>query len=201
MNDERRLLRALARRDRIAWATIYDRHVRDVFGFVFHLVGGDRSLAEDIHQEVWLAALEGIDRYDRQAGRFRDWLMGIARHRVSRHFRGASSTGAGSIFDWGVVLGTSGLPPPEQLESIERVEVIRAAMLRLNPDHRDVLLKKYVEDASVLEIARGCGRSPKAIESLLTRAREQLRELLRPYFSHTNQGIRYEPADPKRPQG
>jgi RNA polymerase sigma-70 factor, ECF subfamily len=201
MNDERRLLRALAKRDRTAWATIYDRHVRDVFGFVYHLVGGDQSLAEDLHQEVWLAALEGIDRYDRQAGRFRDWLMGIARHRVSRHFRGASSTGSGSIFDWGVVLGTSGLPPPEQLESIERADVIRAAMLRLNPDHRDVLLKKYIEGASVLEIARGRGRSPKAIESLLTRAREQLRELLRPYFSHTNQGIRYEPADPKRPHG
>ena len=82
MNDERRLLRALARRDRAAWATIYDRHVRDLFGFVYHLVGGDRSLAEDLHQEVWLAALEGIERYDGQAGRFRDWLMGIARSRL-----------------------------------------------------------------------------------------------------------------------
>jgi RNA polymerase sigma-70 factor, ECF subfamily len=201
MNDERRLLQALAKRDRAAWATIYDRHVGDLFGFVYHLVGGDRTLAEDLHQEVWLSALEGIDRYDRQAGRFRDWLMGIARHRVSRHFRGAATAASGSIFDWGVVLGTSGLPPPEQLEFIERADVIRAALLRLNPDQRDVLLKKYVEDSSVLEIARCSGRSAKAVESLLSRAREQLRELLRPYFSHTNQGIRYEPADQHRPQG
>jgi RNA polymerase sigma-70 factor (ECF subfamily) len=201
MNDERRLLRALARRDRAAWATIYDRHVRDLFGFVYHLVGGDRTLAEDLHQEVWLAALEGIDRYDRQTGRFRDWLMGIARHRVSRHFRGASSADSGSIFDWGVVLGTSGLPPPDQLESLERADVIRAALLRLSPDQRDVLLRKYVENSSVLEIARGIGRSPKAVESLLSRAREHLRELLRPYFSHANQGIRYEPADRRRPHG
>ncbi|MGP0064562.1 MAG: RNA polymerase sigma factor [Isosphaeraceae bacterium] len=197
MNDERRLLRALARRDRGAWATIYDRHVPDLFGFVYHLVGGDRALAEDIHQEVWLAALEGIDRYDHRTGRFRDWLMGIARHRVSRHFRGTSPAGSGSIFDWGVVLGTSGLPPPDQLESLERADVIRAALLRLNPVHREVLLKKYVEDSSVREIARCSGRSVKAVESLLSRAREQLRDLLRPYFSQSNQGIRYEPADPK----
>ena len=118
MNDKRRLLRALAR-DRAAWSTIYDRHVRDVFGFVYHLVGGDRPLAEDIHQEVWLAALEGIHRYDVRNGRFRDWLMGIARHRVARHFRGGSAIGAGSIFDWGSVLETNGLPPPEQLEGFE----------------------------------------------------------------------------------
>ena len=68
MNDERRLLRAVAKRDRAAWATIYDRHVRDLFGFVHHLVGGDRALAEELHQDVWLAALEGIDRYDPQPG-------------------------------------------------------------------------------------------------------------------------------------
>ena len=201
MNDERRLLRAIARRDRAAWATIYDRHVRDLFGFVYHLVGGDRSLAEDIHQEVWLAALEGIDRYDVRTGQLRDWLMGIARHRVARHFRGASAAGAGSLFDWGSVLETNGLPPPEQLEGLERADVVRAAMLRLGPDQRDVLLKKYVEGSSVLEIARHTGRSAKAVESLLSRARGQLRELLRPYLSHTIRGVSHEPTGLKPPRG
>ena len=124
--------------------------------------------------------------------------MGIARHRVSRHFRGTSPAGSGSIFDWGVVLGTSGLPPPDQLESLEaRRRDPRGDFLRLNPVHREVLLKKYVEDSSVREIARCSGRSVKAVESLLSRAREQLRDLLRPYFSQSNQGIRYEPADRK----
>jgi RNA polymerase sigma-70 factor, ECF subfamily len=201
MDEERRLLRALTRRDRAAWSTIYDRQVGDLFGFVYHLVGGDRPLAEDIHQEVWLAALEGIDRYDERTGRFRDWLMGIARHRVARHFRGVSASGGGSIFDWGSVLETNGLPPPEQLEGLERADVIRAAMLRLSPDQRDVLLRKYVEGSSVLEIARGMGRSAKAVESLLSRAREQLRELLRPYLSHAKRGVPHEATGLKRPRG
>ena len=77
MRDERRLQRALARRDRDAWSATYDRHVQEVFGLVYHLVGGDRILAEEIHQEVWLAALEGFDHFDVGRGRFRDWLMGM----------------------------------------------------------------------------------------------------------------------------
>ena len=54
MQDERRLQRALANRDRAAWSLIYDRHVQEVFGLIYHLVGRDRVLAEDIDQEVWL---------------------------------------------------------------------------------------------------------------------------------------------------
>ncbi len=99
------------------------------------------------------------------------------------------------------MLETNGLPPPEQLEGLERADVVRAAMLRLSPDQRDVLLKKYVEGSSVLEIARCTGRSAKAVESLLSRAREQLRELLRPYLSHANRGVPHEPTGLKPPRG
>ena len=129
------------------------------------------ALAEDIHQEIWLAALEGIERYDAPQGRFRDWLMGIARHRVSRHMRKATPHAAGLIFDWGIIVGASGLPHPNQLESLECAGVIRAAMLCLNPDQRDVLVRKYIDNSSVQEIAKLSGRSVKAVESLLSRRR------------------------------
>ena len=37
MDDEHRLLRAMARRERHAWSVMYGRHFRDVFGFIYHL--------------------------------------------------------------------------------------------------------------------------------------------------------------------
>jgi RNA polymerase sigma-70 factor, ECF subfamily len=200
MQDERRLQRALANRERAAWSAIYDRHVQEVFGFIYHLVGGDRVVAEDIHQEVWLAALEGFDHFDANRGRFRDWLMGIARHRISHHFRGLPRKPMKAVADGDIQPQDGALPPPEQLEAIERGDVIRAALFQLNQDYRDVLLKKYVGGFSVVEIAGLTGRSAKAVESLLSRARERLRELLRPYFLHTNQRDRHEPADLKQPR-
>jgi RNA polymerase sigma-70 factor (ECF subfamily) len=93
------------------------------------------------------------------------------------------------------------LPPPQQLESLERAAVIRAALFRLTEDYRDVLVKKYVDGFSVREIADRDGRSTKAVESLLTRARERLRELLRPYFVYRTQGACHEPTDLEQPRG
>ena len=179
----------------------YDGHVREVFGFIYHLVGGDRHLAEDLHQEVWLAALEGFDQFDARRGRFRDWVLGIARHRVSRHYRGTLLMPLEAVAVRTIQVQNEALPPPQQLETLERAAVIRAALFRLNDNHRDVLLKKYVEGFSVREIADCNGHSTKAVESLLSRARERLRELLRPYFLHTNQGACHEPTDLEQPQG
>jgi RNA polymerase sigma-70 factor (ECF subfamily) len=81
------LIRALKQRDRSAWAVAVDRHFREVYGFVFHLVGGDRSVAEDLNQETWLEAVDGIQRCDEANGSFRNWLFGIARRRVAMHYR------------------------------------------------------------------------------------------------------------------
>ena len=70
--------------------------------------------------------------------------------------------------------------------------MILAALLCLSPEYRDVLIKKYVDGLSVAAIAEHGGRSAKAIESLLTRARERLKELLRHYISNTEQEVRHD---------
>ena len=92
--------------------------------------------------------------------------------------------------------GPSAAPePPESLEGVERADVVRAALLCLPDDRRRVLLDKYAEGLSVADIASRTGRSAKAVESLLSRAREQLRALLQPYFSHPTGGDPHDPSD------
>lgn len=189
MDNERRLKRALARRDRTAWAQVYDRHVGSVFGIAYHLSGGDRGVAEEINQEVWLIAIERIGQYDSARGEFRDWLMGIARHRALRRHRDR-----GGVSDAPAEQPWDGLAPPEALVGAERANMVRAALLCLHDDRRQVLLDKYAEGLSVAEIAVRTGRSAKAVESLLSRAREQLRSLLRPYFSNPTGGENHVPA-------
>ncbi|HEX3447469.1 MAG TPA: sigma-70 family RNA polymerase sigma factor [Isosphaeraceae bacterium] len=191
MDDESRLVRAMARRDRSAWDAMYDRHVGDVFAVIYHLVGGNRQTAEDLNQEVWLLAIEQFDRFDDKRGDFRDWLLGIARHRVFRHYRRATVQTVEGRPD----PLSDDLPPPELLEGRERAEVVRAALVCLHDGSRNMLLAKYAEGLSVAEIAAQSGRSAKAVESLLSRARRQLRILLEPYFSHTTGGQRHAATD------
>jgi RNA polymerase sigma-70 factor (ECF subfamily) len=182
---------------------MYDRLVREVFGFVYHLLGGDGPLAEELHQEVWLKALEGFDRFDPRRGSFRDWLFGIARHQVSRHYRKrardlAARNGAYEPVD---EVPAPALLAPELMEGTERASVIRAALLRLSREHRDVLLGKYGDGLTVREIADRSGRTPKAVESLLSRAREQLRTLLLPYFEPPTRGECHVPPDRRESAG
>jgi DNA-directed RNA polymerase specialized sigma24 family protein len=52
MGEKTRLVRALARRDPSVWAAWYECHIGVMFGLVYHLVGRDRGVAEDVTQEV-----------------------------------------------------------------------------------------------------------------------------------------------------
>jgi RNA polymerase sigma-70 factor (ECF subfamily) len=182
MQDDPHLHQALARRDRAAWAAMYDRHVGTVFGLVYHLVGRDRAVAEDVNQEVWLLAIEQAEQFDPARGEFRDWLLGIARHRALRR-RGVRQSARLDEAAWEE--SDQGLVPMDLVESVERADVVRAALLCLQDDWRAALLDKYTQGISVAQIAARTGRSAKAVESILSRARERLRALLRPYFTNS----------------
>jgi RNA polymerase sigma-70 factor (ECF subfamily) len=181
-DEQSDLIAALKQRDRSAWSTAVDRHLGQLYGFVFHLVGGDRTVAQDLTQEAWLEAVDGIDRCDQTRGSFRNWLFGIARKRVALHFRRRALAGdppsLSSSYVEAVELEDTSVLPDEALEQVEQRDAVRAALLLLPDDRRQVLLSKYVEGLPVTAIADRMGRTAKAVESLLSRAREQVRSLL-----------------------
>ncbi len=184
-DDQSSLITALKQRDRSTWSVAVDRHLHEVYGFVFHLVGGDRTVAEDLNQETWLAALAGIGHCDAMRGSFRNWLFGIARKRVALHYRRRALAGnrepLGDQLKEPAEVADTSLLPEDVLEQVERTSVVRAAMLVLADDRRKALVGKYLEGLSVDAIAVRMGKTAKAVESLLSRAREQMRDLLRGY--------------------
>lgn len=182
------LTTALKARDRSAWTTAVDRHLGELYGFVFHLVGGDRALAEELNQEVWMEAIDGIDRCDADRGSFRGWLFGIARRRVALCFRRRGPAAGrplslGDGFEASVMSANHSILPEDVLEQMEQRSVVRAAMLALPADRRRALVWKYVEGLSVEAIATRMDKTAKAVESLLGRARQQARGLLSAYMT------------------
>ena len=175
---------AMRRLDQRAWGDAYDKYVTSTYAFIAHLVAGDRTLAEELHQEAWLTAMSAIDQFAPDRGEFRGWLFGIAKRRVAMHFRKASGRSEKQLYEetdeasaaWNALL------PDDVIEEVERADAVRAALAELDESARDVLVNKYVDSMSVAEIADRVGKSPKAVESMLTRARSRLRRLLRSYF-------------------
>jgi RNA polymerase sigma-70 factor (ECF subfamily) len=177
MENDELLQAALARRDPSVWASLYDRNVGSVFSFIYHLCGRNRDVAEEINQEVWLLAIERASHFDPTKAGFRTWLCGIARNRIlQRHGRRQDQ----QLADEGPVDLTN---PFDQFEELEQTDIVRGALSSLEDEPRRLLLDKYANGLSVVQIAAQTSRTPKAVESALTRARGQLRTLLRSYFA------------------
>lgn len=171
--------------DAVAWDEFYEEHSHELYGFVFRLVRGDPQTAADLFQDTWLDAIRHIRQFDPSRGELRWWLFGIARRRVALHWRQRltrGDTAAPAYEDIPVNVLDGTVVPDDVIEHLEQAAVVQASLLALPPERRRVLVDKYVEELSVHQIAARSGKSPKAVESLLSRAREQFRALLRWYF-------------------
>ena len=86
--DDAELLRAHGRGDPQAFAWLYDRYDRSCFQFVRRVLGAAHAaMAEDVHQEVWIAVSKSTREFDAGRGTFAAWLFTIARRKVLDHFR------------------------------------------------------------------------------------------------------------------
>src|ERR1700716_4720031 len=75
------------RQDRHAFAELYDATYRRIFGYLLARVG-EQAAAEDLLQEVYLAAMQAIERFrGRTEGEFVGWLLKIAHAKVMDRFR------------------------------------------------------------------------------------------------------------------
>src|SRR5690606_18456356 len=81
-----------------------------------------------------------------------------------------------------VLQEASGLMPARLLAKAEMAEIIRLAMDTLNERQRMAVLLCKFEEKSYADIAEAMDLTPQAIKSLLSRARNNLREILEPYL-------------------
>lgn len=175
------LAQRVAAGNEAAFALFYDRYADLLFAFVMHHLPGSRADAEDVWQEALVAGVRGVHAYRGEASLF-TWLCSIARHKIADHLRLGSRPAADVFADLpepqlAALRDTAPLPEEVALERSVQARVIEAVGA-LNDDYRIALLARYVQGESVSQVARRLGRSYKATESLLSRAREALRNTL-----------------------
>ena len=174
LHDEQ-LLRG---RDTDAWDTLYRSTCRRTYRVLHHVTGATQTELEELNQDVWLSAIQSIERFDATRGTAQDWVLGIARFKGLTWLRKQYNNRF--VFVSGSFEMTEHWATPEStIEFADRAALLRATIESLPENWQYLLRQKYEAGLTVNEIAELTGATPKAVESTLSRARQRLRDLFR----------------------
>ena len=169
---ERAIRDAVLAGDAEAWRRWYDTHFDRLAAYTRWRCSGLPELADDVLQETWLVAVRRLGSFDPAKGAFFDWLCGIASNAARSAIRARYRQKTRSR----QLVPGDDRPTPDVSEATEKAERVAAALAAL-PDHYEAVLRaKYLDRKTVDAIASARGDSPKAVESLLSRARQSFRE-------------------------
>jgi RNA polymerase sigma-70 factor (ECF subfamily) len=173
VNYERDLARRLKEGETAALQELYAATFAPLYRFVYFQAQGDHEVAQEIVHDAFLEAVRSISTYLPGKGSLQAWLCGIARNRL-RALRREQASERKAVRSLAVAR------PPEravhETEKPDTLALINATLSLLPNAYSDVLIRKYVKDKSVREIATETGQTEKAVESLLSRARAAFRE-------------------------
>jgi RNA polymerase sigma-70 factor (ECF subfamily) len=167
--------------DRAAFAELIEKYQHRLVGVMAHLVGHPQE-AEDLAQEVFLRVYRTRHKYSPKA-KFSTWLFTIANNLALNALRDRKKRKATSLGDESAPLPDDTAPQPARgVDQQELAAVVTRALDELNERQRVAVVLNKFEDMGYAEIADVMGLTPKAVKSLLSRARERLREVLQPYI-------------------
>lgn len=142
---------------------MYEALLPVIYGFLYIRVAGNKELAEDLTAEAFVAAASeyGAGRAEVVTA---PWLRTVAKRRLVDHWRRERTVRerTPSLGDRHEFVEDAGIG--------ERQVVVRA-LLKLSDDERTALVMQHIDGYSVREVAEVIGRTNKATESLLGRAR------------------------------
>jgi RNA polymerase sigma-70 factor (ECF subfamily) len=180
---EKGLVDECRRGDPQAFARLVSLHEGMVFSLATRLLG-DGEEARDVSQDVFLQVYRTLGRFQGRST-LKTWIYRIVvnhcrnRQRWWRRRRRAASLPLDELKASEEPRLAEG-SPLDQLERRERAVVVQAALLRLSFDRRAILLLRDVEGLSCRQVAETLGVAEGTVKSRLSRAREDLRQMLAP---------------------
>ncbi len=176
LSESEESLIARAARDADAFGVLYERHVDRIYNYIYYRVGNVHD-AEDLTARVFYRALAHIDEYRDRGAPFAAWLYRIAHNLVANWYRDRGRRHDIRLDDL-VGIAERGDGPEHLAERSEEARVLLSAMSTLPAERQQLLILKFVEGMSNVEIARVMGRTEGAIKSLYHRTLIALRNEL-----------------------
>ena len=167
------ILRKAQSGDERAFSIILRAYETPIFNYVLRLVG-DRALAEDLTQEVFLRVYQGLPRFSLRC-KFTTWLFQVTKNRVLDELRANDRRPR-------AIVALEDVPPLEVVDApVERVEAIDAlwrAVEGLNVDLKMALLLRDIVGLSYTEIADALEITLATVKWRIFKAREEVQAAL-----------------------
>jgi RNA polymerase sigma-70 factor, ECF subfamily len=177
------VLKKAQRGDERAFSLIVRAYETPVYNYVLRLVG-DRALAEDLTQEVFLRVYQGLPKFSLRC-RFTTWLFQVTKNRVLDELRAVERRPR-------AVVALDDVPPLEVLDApVERVEAMDAVWRAVNDltvDLKMALLLRDVVGLSYTEIADSLEITLATVKWRIYKAREEVQ------LSLAREGITFGPT-------
>jgi RNA polymerase sigma-70 factor, ECF subfamily len=163
------VLRKAQRGDERAFTLIVRAYETPVYNYVLRLVG-DRALAEDLTQEVFLRVFQGLPKFSLRS-KFTTWLFQVTKNRVLDELRASERRPRLSV-------ALEDVPPLEvvdaPLERVEAMDAVWRSVACLTPDLKMALLLRDVVGLSYTEIADSLEITLATVKWRIYKAREEV---------------------------
>jgi len=170
-----RVIEACQRGERDAFRVLFETYKDKVYSIALYSIGGDKSVAEDVTQQIFLKLFTAIQQF-RGDSEFTTWLYRLVVNACMDERRKRRR-----LLPWGDSFASAPTyqkPQEKQYAQVEIAEAVQLAIGELKPKFRLPILLKYVEGLSYEEIASVMGCSKGTVASRLNRGHGQLAKQL-----------------------
>jgi RNA polymerase sigma factor (sigma-70 family) len=170
LTPEAQLLAGLRRGDQSAVRTWFAEYQARLLRLVLSKIDSEKD-AEELTQEIFLHCLKHLPLFRGESGIW-TWMQSIARHEIADYYRKKYAKKALKLLPLQELVTGQGIS-----EAHETSEKVKHVFNQMTDEARELLMMKYLDGKKVAEIAAEVGRSIKAVESELFRARQEFRRL------------------------
>jgi RNA polymerase sigma-70 factor (ECF subfamily) len=171
MDDKALVARMLSGDDR-AFEEFFASYFPPMYRFALGRVDGNAGAAEDVVQVAMTKAVRKLSTFRGEA-MLLTWLLTFCRHEIAAYWKELQREPASSLFPEDALETMAAI---DSIEAADTARLVQVVLDRLPRHYADVLEWKYIDGSSVREIAPRLSIGEKAVESLLTRARQAFRD-------------------------
>lgn len=174
------LIEIYRRGDNAAFNVIYDRYYNRIWRYAFKLVS-DASMAEDIAHKTFMVILEDPCRFNKNTTSIGGYLYKSARNFALKYIEIVKDENMYGEIPEEVAVSEENGPVSNLLEK-ELSGEVKKALSKLTTEQRLAIICCDLKEMSLGEAAKTLKKEVGAIKSLLSRGREKLKSILKPYF-------------------